>query len=98
VKITFVLPGGQEKTIEANVGDTILDVIEENDIPVFGGCSGAGICGSCRVKIENADGKIEPAEDQELNVTGAFHLAEDVRLACQVTLTQSSDGLRVVLI
>jgi 2Fe-2S ferredoxin len=98
VKVTFILHDSQEKTVDANIGDTILDIIEEHGIPLIYSCRGAGVCGSCRVKIENASGKIEPAEGQELNILEMFQFGDDIRLACQVTLTQASDGLRIVLI
>ena len=99
MEVTFVLGDKQEKVVKGRVGATLLEIIEENDLPVFGGCGGAGVCGSCRVKID-PEGilKVGPAEGQELETLEMFQTDDDgVRLACQITLTEACDGLRVIL-
>jgi ferredoxin len=97
--IVFILNDGQEKSVEAKAGSTLLDVISENGIPVIGVCGGSGVCASCQVRIapESAQ-KTAPPENQELDVLEMFQADDGVRLACQVVLSEQSDGLRVILL
>lgn len=97
--ITFILKDKTEKAVEAQPGMTLLDVAESQDIPLFGGCGGAGVCGSCRVRLEVKDRtEVEDPEEEELETLEALQADEGVRLACQVRLTQGCDGLRVHLL
>jgi ferredoxin len=97
VKITFILKDKSEKIVEAKAEESLLTVMEKNDIPIAAVCGGAGICGSCRVRILNED-SVAPAKDHELSILDALQSDDDIRLACQVTLTEDSDGLRIELI
>lgn len=98
MEITFVLQNG-EKVIHASVGETLLDVIQQNDIPVIGACGGAGVCGSCRVKIDSPFINIIPQpSDNELDMLEMFQSDDGVRLACQITLDEGCNGLRVILL
>lgn len=98
MEIIFVLKDG-EKRVQANAGDSLLDVIQDNDIPVMGACGGAGVCGSCRVRLDaNFADKVNAPSEHELDVLDMFQSDEDVRLACQVTLTDACEGLRVSLL
>lgn len=99
MQITFVLTDKQEKMVEGRIGATLLEIIEENDIPVFGGCGGFGVCGSCRIKIDpGCANQVNPAEEQESDTLEMFQSDDGIRLACQITLTESCNGLRVILI
>jgi 2Fe-2S ferredoxin len=99
MKVVFILKDGEEKIVEAQTGSSLLDIISENNIPVIGVCGGAGVCASCRVKIDaNSSTKIQDPKDQELDVLEMFQSDDGVRLACQVVLTNQSDGLRVSLL
>lgn len=98
MKITIILANGQEQIVEGREGATLLEAFEENNVPVFGGCGGMGVCGSCRVKIDPACAGILPApEDQEGETLEMFQADDGVRLACQITLTSACENLRVFL-
>jgi ferredoxin len=77
-------------------GQTILDVANENDIPIHGNCGGYGICGSCHLVVENMLDKLPRISDLENdaldNVNGVTF---NMRLACQIVLNEDMDGLRV---
>lgn len=99
MKITVVLKGGEEKIVEGREGATLLEILEENDLPIFGGCGGMGVCGSCRVRIDPAcAGQLPAPEDQERDTLEMFSADDGTRLACQVMLTGACEGLRVILI
>ncbi|MDR1907923.1 MAG: (2Fe-2S)-binding protein [Holosporales bacterium] len=97
MNITLVLKDGQEVIVDGNAGDRLMELIEPSDIPVIFACRGAGLCGSCRVKVSDPS-KVSPPEDDELDTLDTSDPETEVRLACQVTLTPESDGLRVTLL
>jgi ferredoxin len=102
MEVIFVLPGvggkvGEEKSVDGQVGQTLLDLMQDNDIPVINICGGAGVCGSCRVKIApGSENRVLPPEDRELDVLEMLQMDDGVRLACQIKLTEECDGLRVL--
>lgn len=99
MKITFILQDQQEKTVQAQAGMTLLEVAESQGVPLFGGCGGSGICGSCRVRLEVLDPvHVLDPEEEELETLEALQSDEGVRLACQIRLTEGCDGLRVHLL
>lgn len=98
MKIIFVLNDGTEQIVEGHSGMSLLDLITENNLPVIGVCGGAGVCASCRVKIDpSSEKKIQPASDHELDVLEMFQSDDGVRLSCQIILDDNCDGLRVIL-
>ena len=97
-KITFRTKTG-DKVVEATNGETLLEVASRTGVELFGGCGGAGVCGSCHVYIdpEFVDKLEEPSfEEQDLLdvvPNGKFNS----RLACQVEVSDALDGLVVII-
>ena len=56
---------------------TILDFLRENNICLNAACNGLGICGKCKIKIENVK-----AFESEREVLGDKDIAAGYRLAC----------------
>lgn len=99
IKITFVY-NNRSETVDGKTGETLLQLAQRTNIPLFGGCGGAGICGSCCVEIdrEHADLLLEP-KSEELDTLDSLPMLTDTsRLACQVILTPEMDGMVVTLI
>lgn len=99
VEITFVF-GGEEMTVHAPVGWTILQVAEENDIPLNGNCGGMLACASCHIIIEDANyfELLNPISDEEENMLDmAFDVTDYSRLGCQVKVTSQMDGIRIMI-
>ena len=101
VMITF--KGTDEsQTVEANIGDTILDVAKKNKIKIYGGCDGSCICGSCHIHIQGDGAKKAKAgseiSDQEADILDILDNVDDTsRLACQVRITEELDGMIVLI-
>jgi len=96
MKITFVLKDGREKCVDFAAGDTILAVAERHHIPLRSNCEGFGVCGSCHVIIENLFDKLPEISDTEENALDKSHgVTIKSRLACQVVLDGSLDGVRI---
>ncbi|CAG5036879.1 unnamed protein product [Parnassius apollo] len=100
VKVTFVLNDGKRLETVANVGDSLLDVVVNNDLNIegFGACEGTVTCSTCHVilKPEDFERLPEEASDEERDMLDlAYGLTDTSRLGCQITLTKELDGLEV---
>lgn len=80
-KITF-LPMNQ--TIEAQEGETILDVALGADIPIQHACGGFCACTTCHVWVKSGGAHLSAiAEDEDERIGLATGLKPSSRLACQ---------------
>ena len=98
-RMTFIDRDGKEQTVEAPVGQTILDIAHANNVDIEGACEGAMACSTCHVVVDPEWYKRlpPPGEDEEDMLDLAFSLTRTSRLGCQVTITEDLDGLRVRL-
>jgi 2Fe-2S ferredoxin len=97
--MTFVLPDGSKKEVDAPVGLSILEIAHRNDIPLEGACEGSLACSTCHVIVDKDDYERLPeaTEDEEDMLDLAFGLTHTSRLGCQITITDELDGLKVSL-
>jgi ferredoxin, 2Fe-2S len=95
--VTFVYPDGSEKTFDAPVGISLLEVAHKNDVPLEGACEGSLACSTCHVIVDEQffDGLPEPTEDEEDMLDLAFGLTHTSRLGCQIMVSDAIDGIRV---
>nr|WP_290948936.1 2Fe-2S iron-sulfur cluster-binding protein [Hyphomonas sp.] len=89
---------GEERSIDAAAGETVMEVAVKNSVPgIVAECGGACACATCHVYIDEAYAdRLEPAGEVEQSM---LEFAEDVqansRLSCQITVSEGLDGLRV---
>ena len=97
--ITIVDSEGREKTVEASLGQTLLDVAHANDFDIEGACEGCMACSTCHIIVDQDWIKKlpKPSEEEEDILDLAFGLTRTSRLGCQITITDKLDGLRVSL-
>ncbi|XP_013383640.1 adrenodoxin-like [Lingula anatina] len=100
VTIHFVLQDGTKESVQANIGDNLLDVVLDNDVDIdgFGACEGTLACSTCHLifKKEDYDQLPEEPTDEELDMLDlAYGLTDTSRLGCQVIVTKDMDGLEV---
>lgn len=95
----FVDKDGVETKTTANVGDSILDVALSNGIDIEAACEGECACSTCHIILEpDTFAKLdEMSEAEEDMLDLAAGLTDTSRLACQITLEASLDGIRVQL-
>lgn len=99
MNITFKLRDGTQKSVSFENGQTVLQVAEKNGIRLNSNCEGFGVCGGCHVKIENLLGKLpEISEKEDDTLDRVSGIDKNSRLACQVVLNSSLDGLIVKLV
>lgn len=67
------------------------------ELPVEGICGGMALCASCHVYVLSDHELSEPSEDEENMLDQAFFVKPNSRLACQITLNESLEGLAVEL-
>jgi uncharacterized 2Fe-2S/4Fe-4S cluster protein (DUF4445 family) len=70
--------------IEATVGSTLLEAALEAGVPINASCGGEGVCGKCRVTIE--EGQVQGGLTEKINPEDA---AKGVRQACLSTLSEN---------
>ena len=94
VKITFVLPNGDKRDLEAPIGISILELCHRNKLPLEGACEGSLACSTCHVIFESDHFNTlkEPSEDEEDMLDLAFGLTRTSRLGCQIIVDESLSG------
>jgi len=98
-KMTFILPDGTHRQVEAPVGLSVLEIAHRNQIDLEGACEGSLACSTCHVIVEPEDFERlkDPTEDEEDMLDLAWGLTETSRLGCQIIMTDELDGLTVKL-
>ncbi|MEW5703446.1 MAG: 2Fe-2S iron-sulfur cluster-binding protein [Pseudomonadota bacterium] len=98
-KMIFLYPDGKRQEVQAEVGQSILDVARANDVPIEGACDGSLSCSTCHVIVTPEFHELldEASEDEEDMLDLAFGVTKTSRLGCQVRITEGLDGLTVTL-
>ena len=99
-KITFVAFNGALRTVEAADGTSLMRAATDNNVTgIDGDCGGNCACATCHVYVDPAwasrVGSRTHSEEDMLNLVA--ELRDTSRLACQITLDDSLDGLVVAL-
>jgi len=71
------------KTVEAEIGQRLLDVCRSAGLHLPSACAGAGTCGLCKARVVHGGGEAGPQELAQLSQSEARRGA---RLACQVSV------------
>lgn len=80
-----IMPSG--KTIEANEGATVLEVLLGAGEPINHKCDGKAECGSCHIFVQEGRkgiSRMTPEENAKLDTI--IGVGSKSRLACQITL------------
>jgi 2Fe-2S ferredoxin len=94
----FVTSEGQEHPIDVPVGWSLMEGAREQGIPgIVAECGGGAICGTCHVRVDaNWYGQLGPAQMTEIALLEIVpERSETSRLACQVVMSESLDGIRI---
>lgn len=99
--IKFIDADGNEKTVDAKSGMSVMRAAIENDVDgIEAECGGGCMCATCHVFVEEswAD-KLSaplPEENDMLDETATERTSQS-RLSCQIMITDEMDGLVVKL-
>lgn len=100
VSITFVRANGERIKAKGKVGDTILDIVVNNEVDLdgYGACEGTLTCSTCHLIFpkEVYDALPDKPTDEELDMLDlAYELTDTSRLGCQIVMTKDLDGIEV---
>ena len=98
VKISYIDSSDKTRTIEAEVGATVMETAIKNDVPgIEAECGGACACATCHVYVDEnwqeKTGEASPMEQDMLDF--GYDVRPNSRLSCQIKVTEALDGLVV---
>jgi 2Fe-2S ferredoxin len=96
--IIYIDQDGTERSVEAEVGSTVMETAINNDIPgILATCGGSCSCATCHVYVdEEWLDKLPGPELEESDMLDTAHdLKDNSRLSCQIVVTEELDGLTV---
>jgi ferredoxin, 2Fe-2S len=97
-KITYIEHDGTERTVDAEVGATVMETAIRNSVPgIVAECGGACSCATCHVHVDEAwSSKVGPPSPMEEDMLDfAFDVQPTSRLSCQIKVSDELDGLVV---
>lgn len=97
VKVTDREGGAHELSFEE--GDTLMQVLTDEDLGIRAECGGCCACATCHVYVTPEWLEKLPAQsDEEISMLDeAFEVETNSRLSCQISLTPALDGLQVTI-
>ena len=95
--VTFFLPDGSRRVIDAAEGASLLEVARLHDIAIEGACGGAMACATCHLVVDASwfDELPPPSAEEEDMLELAAEVESTSRLGCQIRMTAGLDGLTV---
>ena len=99
IKITVIDREGITHQLDAptDMAMNLMEVCKAYELPVEGTCGGMAICASCQCYVLSDHPLEEKSEDEEAMLSEAFHVKENSRLGCQISMDKKLDGLKVEL-
>ena len=99
-KITFIEDSGTEHGVEAEAGQSVMQVAVNHSIPgILADCGGNCSCATCQVYVDPAwEDRVQASLPQEKEmIECALYPQANSRLSCQIPVTSELDGLVVRL-
>ena len=99
-RIVFIQPDGSEQTVDASVGQSVMEAATGNLIRgIVGECGGSCSCATCHVYVDESwYGRLAPPDEMETGMLeGAVEPGLLSRLCCQIPVADALDGLRVAI-
>lgn len=97
-QLTVVTRQGEERTVEGEVGLSVMEVIRDNGFDeLLALCGGCCSCATCHVHVDPAFADRLPAmsEDEDDLLDSSSTRDATSRLSCQIQFTSALDGLKV---
>jgi ferredoxin len=97
IRVSFIGADGATRDVQAKAGDRLLEVAQNDGQPLEGTCEGQMACSTCHVIVaaEWFDKLAMAREEEEDMLDLAAGATRTSRLACQILLTDTLDGLTV---
>jgi 2Fe-2S ferredoxin len=93
--LTYILADGSQRRVDADGAENAMQLATFNTVPgIEGACGGFCSCATCHVYVETAHSLPAPtAEEADMLGGTAARRGKNSRLACQIRITPSLDGL-----
>jgi 2Fe-2S ferredoxin len=96
--VKFITQNGQEVTVDAKTGMTLMEAATRNGVQgIIAECGGACSCSTCHVHVaQDWYGRLPaPSENEAAMLEFTQDFAPNSRLACQIKITPELEGLTV---
>jgi len=97
-KVIFIDACGQARTVDAQVGATVMETAVRNSVPgIEAECGGACACATCHVYVDEewTERVVKPSQMEEDMLDFASEVRPNSRLSCQIKVSEALDGLVV---
>ncbi|WP_454752834.1 2Fe-2S iron-sulfur cluster-binding protein [Cupriavidus necator] len=94
--ITFIEHNGTSRTVEAELGQSVMQAAMNQLLPgLVADCGGYCSCATCHAYVDDAwISRIPPAgDDEKAMLECVLHIEANSRLTCQITVTPELDGM-----
>jgi 2Fe-2S ferredoxin len=98
VKITYIEADGETRVIDVPPGQSVMEGAAKNGVRgIAADCGGNCACATCRIYVDPSwAAKLGQASDSERDMVEYSGDTEpNVRLSCQIKVTEALDGLVV---
>jgi ferredoxin, 2Fe-2S len=101
INVTFVQTDGVERQVDAEPGESLMEVAKANGVEgILGDCGGGCACATCHVYVDpqwlDVVGPPDDIEEMTLDMVSDVHRSNS-RLSCQIRVRPELDGLRVTV-
>jgi NADPH-dependent 2,4-dienoyl-CoA reductase/sulfur reductase-like enzyme/ferredoxin len=79
----------EDRTVSVEIGASLLEVIEANDLPIEAGCR-MGVCGADPVRVLSGGDCLSEPEEEERTTLRRLGLAASTRMACCARVQKGS--------
>lgn len=99
ITVRFVATDGSVTEAAGAPGERLLDLAQAHGQPLEGTCEGQMACSTCHVIVDPADfARLPPPREEEEDMLDlAMGATRTSRLACQIWLDETHDGMTVHL-
>jgi 2Fe-2S ferredoxin len=87
-----------EVQVPTDMNLNVMEVIRMYELAeegTIGVCGGMAMCASCQCYVLNDVISLERNPDEEAMLSEAYHVKENSRLGCQISITHDIDGLEI---
>ena len=98
--LTVVERDGSSRTVDGEVGVSVMEVIRDNGFDeLLALCGGCCSCATCHVFVDEAfAGRLPPMSDDENDLLDSSdHRRPSSRLSCQIPMADDLDGMEVTI-
>ncbi|MCK0170754.1 2Fe-2S iron-sulfur cluster-binding protein [Aliiroseovarius sp. S1123] len=101
MKVTWVLPGGEEVVADVQTGVNLMEAAQANNIAgIQGECGGSLSCATCHVQVDgdwlSKTGEKGDFEEAMLDMADG-EVTDASRLSCQIEASDDLDGIRLIV-